>query len=76
MQTVPPVLVDIILDPYVLNVLPRSLVPTAAYILVVAVASWFLSKGAWYIVAHLVVSSSESAESSCYGSELSEKKTL
>lgn len=44
MDTVPPVFVDIILDPYILNVLPRSLVPTVGYIVVVAVLSWFLAR--------------------------------
>ncbi|KAK6001527.1 hypothetical protein QM012_002858 [Aureobasidium pullulans] len=47
MQSPPPVYVDIILDPYLLNVFPQSLLPTAAYILVLAVASWFLSGFAW-----------------------------
>ncbi|TLS25386.1 hypothetical protein PpBr36_07199 [Pyricularia pennisetigena] len=36
MEKVEPVHVDIILDPYVFNVLPRSLIPTVLYILVVA----------------------------------------
>ncbi|KAL4797438.1 hypothetical protein BDV19DRAFT_358785 [Aspergillus venezuelensis] len=36
MQNVPPVLADIILDPFLMNVFPRSLVPTAEWILVVA----------------------------------------
>jgi hypothetical protein len=43
MQTVPPVAVDVILDPYILNVFPKSLTPTASYILLVALAAWFLS---------------------------------
>jgi len=43
METVPPVLVDIILDPYLLNVFPQSLVPTAGYICIVAILAWFLS---------------------------------
>lgn len=43
METVPPVFVDIILDPYLLNVLPRSLVPTVVYILLLAVAAWFIA---------------------------------
>jgi hypothetical protein len=38
-----PVDVDIILDPFILNVLPRSLGPTAIYISIVAVGAWFLS---------------------------------
>ncbi|ROW00631.1 hypothetical protein VSDG_03265 [Cytospora chrysosperma] len=38
-----PVLVDIILDPFVLNVLPRTLVPTVGYLVLVAALSWVLS---------------------------------
>jgi hypothetical protein len=44
MHNVPPVFVDIILDPYIFNVLPRSLVPTVGYIVVVAILSWFLAR--------------------------------
>lgn len=44
MRDVPPVYVDIILDPFVFNILPRSLVPTVGYIVVVAIASWFISR--------------------------------
>jgi ethanolamine transporter EutH len=44
MEQVPPVFVDIILDPYLFNVFPRSLVPTAVYIVLLAIGSWFLSK--------------------------------
>jgi hypothetical protein len=45
MENVPPVLADIILDPFLANVFPKSLVPTACYIAVVAcvaivVARW------------------------------------
>ena len=43
MRDVPPVDVDIILDPFLYNVLPRSLLPTVGYILVVAAIAWFLS---------------------------------
>lgn len=39
----PPVDVDIILDPFLLNVLPRSLAPVGLYITGVAIASWFVS---------------------------------
>lgn len=42
-----PVLVDIILDPFLGNVLPRTLVPTVLYIVAVAVTSWVL---AWSVV--------------------------
>jgi hypothetical protein len=59
MENVPPVLVDIILDPYLLNVFPKSLLPTAAYILVVAIASWFISGHVWQIMLKLVASSDE-----------------
>ncbi|THZ75655.1 hypothetical protein D6C84_09034 [Aureobasidium pullulans] len=47
MQYPPPVDVDIILDPYLLNIFPQSLLPTAAYIILLAGASWFLSGFAW-----------------------------
>lgn len=38
-----PVLADVILDPFVLNVLPRTLVPTVGYVVLVAAASWVLA---------------------------------
>lgn len=41
------VLVDLVLDPYVGNVVPRSLGPTIAYIAVLTVGGWFLSQGVW-----------------------------
>ncbi|QSZ34151.1 hypothetical protein DSL72_005739 [Monilinia vaccinii-corymbosi] len=44
MENVPPVFVDIILDPYIFNILPRSLVPTIAYIILLAVGSWQISR--------------------------------
>ncbi|KAL3481128.1 hypothetical protein BJX99DRAFT_219105 [Aspergillus californicus] len=43
METVPPVLVDIILDPFLGNVFPKSLVPTAGYIVVVACLAVFVA---------------------------------
>lgn len=43
MQQVPPVYVDVILDPFLLNVFPHSLLPTACYVIILAVGSWFLS---------------------------------
>ncbi|KAJ3580004.1 hypothetical protein NPX13_g558 [Xylaria arbuscula] len=44
MTNVPPVRVDIILDPFLLNILPRSLLPTALYTTAVALVSWFAAK--------------------------------
>ncbi|KAI6355957.1 hypothetical protein MCOR25_008040 [Pyricularia grisea] len=44
MEKVEPVHVDIILDPYVFNVLPRSLIPTVLYILVVATVFWLFAR--------------------------------
>lgn len=41
------VLADIILDPYVWNAVPESLLLTITYIAVLAVASWFLSQAVW-----------------------------
>jgi len=51
MANVPPVYVDIILDPFLFNVFPRSLVPTAIYIIVLAIGTWFLSRfiSAWLL---------------------------
>lgn len=49
MRDVPPVDVDIILDPFLFNVLPRSIAGTACYIVGVAVAAYFLASqiAAW-----------------------------
>jgi hypothetical protein len=43
MSSPPDVKVDIILDPYVLGVIPRSLLPTVFYILCVAVVAYYVS---------------------------------
>jgi hypothetical protein len=59
MENVPPVLADIILDPYIFNVFPKSLLPTAGYILAVAIASWFLSGYIWQLIWKLVNSAGE-----------------
>jgi hypothetical protein len=50
MNNVPPVFVDIILDPFIFNVFPRSLVPTAAYIVLLAIGGWYLAKyvSSWF----------------------------
>ncbi|KAM0340705.1 hypothetical protein ACHAPU_010377 [Fusarium lateritium] len=44
MENPPPVLVDLILDPYLLNVVPRSLVPTAGYIVLISLVAWFAAR--------------------------------
>lgn len=44
MQNVPPVLADVILDPFLLNVFPKSLVPTAGWIAVVAAVAVVISR--------------------------------
>ncbi|KAG6042232.1 hypothetical protein E4U41_002575 [Claviceps citrina] len=44
MSSPPPVLVDLILDPFLLNVLPRSLLPTMGYLLLLAVTTWFVAR--------------------------------
>jgi hypothetical protein len=51
MENVPPVYVDVILDPFLMNVFPKSLVPTAIYIVVLAVGAWVLGKwvSAWIL---------------------------
>ena len=47
MSSPPPVDVDLILDPYVINVFPRSLGPTAAYIVALAFVAWIVSGAVW-----------------------------
>lgn len=37
-----PVLADIILDPFLFNILPRTLVPTVGFVVFVALVSWIL----------------------------------
>ncbi|KAM3498183.1 hypothetical protein MY10362_008488 [Beauveria mimosiformis] len=44
MRSPPPVLVDLILDPYLFNVVPESLILTAGYIVIVAVVTFFLAR--------------------------------
>ncbi|PFH60828.1 hypothetical protein XA68_10289 [Ophiocordyceps unilateralis] len=44
MKHPPPVLVDLILDPFLYNVIPLSLVPTAGYLVLVSVITWFLAQ--------------------------------
>lgn len=50
MQQPPLVDVDIILDSYVANIFPKSLLPTAAYIVILAVISFFLSGTLWRVL--------------------------
>lgn len=50
MKTVPPVQADIILDPYLFNMLPKSLILTVGYLVIVAVAGWFASGYVWSVV--------------------------
>ncbi|KAF4989960.1 hypothetical protein FDECE_14528 [Fusarium decemcellulare] len=44
MKDPPPVLVDLILDPYLFNLVPRSLVPTIIFLLVVGLVAWFVAR--------------------------------
>ncbi|KAF2755700.1 hypothetical protein EJ05DRAFT_503156 [Pseudovirgaria hyperparasitica] len=43
MHNPPDVVVDIILDPFALNLIPESLLPVGLYIVVVFIAAWFVS---------------------------------
>ncbi|KAK3397259.1 hypothetical protein B0T20DRAFT_415696 [Sordaria brevicollis] len=67
----PPVDVDIILDPFLFNVLPRSLVPTIGWIGVVAVAGWMVAKR---VVSFLVAISEGGAEAEEMSEGESKKK--
>lgn len=50
MDDVPPVAVDLILDPYVLNILPKSLLPTGLYLGAIGIIAWLASS---WILRHL-----------------------
>jgi len=47
MEEPPPVLVDLILDPYALNVVPESLLPVIGYITILVFVAWFVSQWIW-----------------------------
>lgn len=53
MSDVPPVLVDVILDRYLLNIFPKSLVPTAGYLVVLAVVGWVASGFIWRLLVQI-----------------------
>lgn len=44
MENVPPVDVDVILDPYILNILPQSMVPTICYVIVISTIAWLVAQ--------------------------------
>lgn len=62
MQHVPPVDVDIILDPFILNVLPRSLLPTGVYLIIIAIIAWYLSDHIWQVLSKVAATDVETEE--------------
>lgn len=44
MENVPPVYVDVVLDPYIFNLLPRSMVPTIIYVIVISTIAWLVAQ--------------------------------
>ncbi len=42
-----------VLDPYILNIFPRSLLPTGGYLVTLAVLSWYLSGCIWQGLYHI-----------------------
>ncbi|EFY88317.1 hypothetical protein MAC_05658 [Metarhizium acridum CQMa 102] len=44
MTNPPPVLVDLILDPFLFNVLPKSLLPTVGYLSLLGIVTWFAAR--------------------------------
>ncbi|GKT49889.1 uncharacterized protein ColSpa_10070 [Colletotrichum spaethianum] len=62
MAQVEPVSVDLILDPFLLNALPRSLLPTVGYVVVVAILAWFLSRRILVWIQPVVAAEGKSAE--------------
>jgi hypothetical protein len=73
MSDVPPVLVDIILDPYLLNVFPKSLVPTAGYLIALAILGWVLSGVIWRILLQIADASPSATSKS---SNVLDKKSI
>ncbi|KAK3304384.1 uncharacterized protein B0T15DRAFT_239598 [Chaetomium strumarium] len=63
MTSVPPVDVDIILDPFLFNVLPRSLAGTACYIVAVAAVAYLVARRVSSWIGELAVSASSQQES-------------
>ncbi|KAK2041625.1 hypothetical protein LZ31DRAFT_556715 [Colletotrichum somersetense] len=57
-----PVSVDLILDPFLLNALPRSLLPTVVYIVAVAILAWFLSRRILVWIQPVLAADGKSAE--------------
>lgn len=53
MLSPPPVGVDIILDPYIFNVFPQSLLPTGILVVVIAIGAWTLSGVVWRSLRYL-----------------------
>ncbi|KAI9725497.1 MAG: hypothetical protein M1828_003168 [Chrysothrix sp. TS-e1954] len=53
MQYPPPIETDIVLDPFILNVLPRSLYKTAIYLSVLAIISWLVAALVWRFLASI-----------------------
>lgn len=53
MHNVPLVDADIILDPFILNILPQSLLPTGLYLTIIAVIAWYLSGYIWHIFSEI-----------------------
>lgn len=43
MDVVPPVAIDLILDPYILNIFPKSLLPTGLYLALIGIIAWLAS---------------------------------
>lgn len=39
--------IGLVLDPFLLNVFPRSLLPTAGYLVLIAIGAWYLSEFIW-----------------------------
>ena len=65
MQHVPPVDADLILDPFLLNVLPRSLLPTGAYLLALALVAWYISDYVWHILFSIATSNGGTETKKC-----------
>lgn len=69
MQSPEPVHADLILDPFLGNVFPKSLVPVGIYISVIAVMAWFISDFTWKFISNIA-----DTENARNGGSLEQKK--
>lgn len=74
MQRVPPVVADVILDPYLGNIFPRSLVPTAGWVVLVCVLAVVIARCVVREVGRVVLDGLTNSDTNVTSTSSSEKK--